>query len=282
MDFEEADFLASREDSALTDNFVQATTTNRFGFHLMMVKAIAIITFGSGLLNLFSVAGRHLPQRLITLEKVFPLEFIHLSKFLVMLIGFALVISSLNIFKRKKRAYQSVLALSGASIFFHLTRSLNFEEATISLLLIGLLLYARKSFTVKSSIQTIPLAFLRAILGLFIALLYGAGGFWLIEQRHFGINFHWNDAFAESLRFLTLAGDPSLEPLTRHAHWFINSLYVMSITAIAYAFYSIYRPMIYRYRIHPREQIFAREIIGQNGRSAMDFFKVWPDKSFYF
>ncbi len=249
---------------------------------LMLVRLVSLITLISGILNLFSIVARHLPQRLDILLGILPLEFIHLSRFFTILIGFALIISSVNIYRRKLRAFQTVLILSILSIIFHMTRGLHYEESLLSLFLILILFATRKYYNVKSSIQSLPGALFRAGLALLIAISYGAAGFWFIERRHFQYNFHWNDAIAESIRYLLLIGDPQLVAYTSHAAWFINSLYVMSLTAIAYTIYALYRPMIYKFRTHPRELQQAREIVEKHGRSAMDYFKYWPDKTLYF
>jgi len=250
-------------------------------FRLTLVRLVAIVTLGSGLLNLYSLIARPIPQRLAAIEEVFPLEFVHLSRFLTMLIGFALVISSVNIYRRKRRAFQSVLVLSSLSVVFHLIRGLHFEEALVSLFLVIVLLSGRRIFTVKSSLQSLPLAFVRAGLGVAIAFAYGSLGFWLIERRHFRFNFGWRDAILEAARYVSLVGDPGLVPYTRHAAWFIDSLYLISVTAIAYAIYALFRPMVYKFRVYPRELARAREITQEHGRSAIDFFKYWPDKSFF-
>src|ERR1700730_3399609 len=68
---------------------------------------LAAITLGSGILNLISVVGGSSQPKLLT--TIFPLEFSRLSRTLTILIGFALIVSSLNINKRKKRAWAIVL-----------------------------------------------------------------------------------------------------------------------------------------------------------------------------
>lgn len=139
----------------------------------------ALVTFGSGLLNLFSVMGTGLTGRTAELREDLPFAFINLSRFLTVLIGFALVVSSINIYKRKKRAFQLVLLLACLSIVFHLTKGLDYGEATWSFALVVLLLISRKNFTVRSSIPDLRLGLLRLAIALGVALLYGTAGFGL-------------------------------------------------------------------------------------------------------
>ena len=248
----------------------------------LIVTGVALLTLGSGLLNLYSVMGRSLPERLSTLLRVFPLEFAHLSRSATLLIGFALVIVSLNIYRRKKLAWWSALALAGFSVVFHLTKGVDYEEASFSAVLLLALLLARPHFTVRSRLAGWTGAMLRAGLALVLATAYGMAGFWFLEPREFGINFDWKDSLRRTSRFLTLAGDPSLRPHTRHAEWFLDSLYLISSTAFLYAGLALFRPARYRLRTHPHEVELAHGLLAQHGRCAQDFFKARPDKSFFF
>ena len=243
---------------------------------------LALVVLGSGLADFYSVVSRTLPERTAILREIFPLPFIHLSRLLTLLTGFALVILSLNIYKRKKRAFQVTLLLSILSIFFHLTKGLNYEEAVLSLLLIVLLLLSRKTFTVQSSIPSLRWGSIQLGVALMVALLYGVMGFWFLDTREFGINFTIGDSVRRTLSFLSLAGDPEIVPRTRHARWFLDSLYVMTATAAGYALFAVFRPVVYRFRTLPYERKLAEDITMRFGRSSLDFFKYWPDKTFFF
>jgi phosphatidylglycerol lysyltransferase len=246
------------------------------------VWVVALLTLGSGLLNLYSVIGPSLPERLAELRRIFPMEFIHLSRTATLLIGFALVISSLNVYKRKKLAWWTTLALALSSVLFHLTKGVDYEEATLSAALLVLLLLTRGRFTVRSHLMGWPVALRRSLLALVLATGYGVAGFWLLEPRHFGIDFDWRDATERTVRFLSLQGDPSLKPHTRYAVWFLDSLYFISSAAFLYAGFALFRPALYRFRTHPHELELARTVLAQHGRCAQDFFKARPDKSFFF
>jgi phosphatidylglycerol lysyltransferase len=95
---------------------------------LIPVWVVMVVTLGSGVVNLFSVIGPGLPERDLWLLRILPLAFLHFSRFVTLLIGFALVVSSINIYKRKRRAFKAVLALACGSIFFHLVKGLDYED----------------------------------------------------------------------------------------------------------------------------------------------------------
>ena len=248
----------------------------------LLVRAVGFITLGSGIVNIISAAGRGLPGRMAALREVFPLEFLHISRFLALLVGFSLAVSSLNIFKRKKRAYTLVMLLSGLSVVFHLTKGLDYEMAGSSLVLMAVLFLARRSFTVKSSIPDLRSTLARLAMALAVALLYGTFGFWLLDKREFGITFTVADGIRRTLSALAFNKDPTLVAQTRFAAWFLDSLDLISVVALVYALYALFRPVLYRLRTLPQERSRAAEILETHGRSSLDPFKLAADKTYYF
>lgn len=246
------------------------------------VLAVALLTLGSGLLNIYSVIGRSLPERVELLRKIFPLELVHLSRSATLLTGFALVVSSLNIYRRKRLAYWFVVALGVFSVLFHLAKGVDYEEALLSIVLLAVLFLTRNQFTVRSRRPNWRGAMQRVAIAAAIAIAYGIAGFWLLEPREFGVDFNWRQSVRNTLDFLTLQDNPGLRPHTRYAAWFLDSLYLMTSAAIVYSLYAVFRPILYELRIHPIEVEHATRILDQYGRNSQDFFKVRPDKSFFF
>ncbi|MFB3778616.1 MAG: phosphatidylglycerol lysyltransferase domain-containing protein [Bryobacteraceae bacterium] len=240
-----------------------------------------LLTLGSGLLNLYSVIGPSLPERVVRLREVFPLEFIRLSRSATLLIGFALVIVSLNIYRRKRRAWLIAVLLAGFSVLFHLAKGVDYEEATVSALLLATLWATRHRYSVKSRGGGWALATRRSLLALALALVYGITGFWLLAPREFGIDFNLLNSVERTMHFFLLQGDPSLQPRTHYAIWFQDSLYLISLASFLYVGFAFFRPALYQFRTHPHEIEQAKAVLERYGRSSQDFFKARPDKSFY-
>jgi len=135
---------------------------------------------------------------------------------------------------------------------------------------------------VRSSVPNLRWGLARLAIGLATALAYGVIGFWFLDRREFGLNFTLGDSVRRTLLFLSLVGDPTLVPHTRYARWFIESMFVTTAVAIAYSIYAVFRPAVYRFRTLPHERQLAEQITIRHGRSSLDFFKYWPDKTFFF
>ena len=248
----------------------------------VLIAAITLITLMSGWMNLYAAfrAAPHAPHPL--LREIIPFEFFQLPRSFALLIGFAMTVSAVNIYRRKRRAWQIVLALACFSVLFHFLKDHHRWEASFSLALVAALLYARQSFTVKSRGLDWRAAALRFAVAVLAAFGYGVAGFWLLEPHEFGINFNWLDSIHHTLLCLSLVGDPSLAPQTRYAAWFLDSFSVLTMAVFGYGLISLFRPILYHLRTLPQERARAKELLERYGRTSLDSFKVWPDKSYFF
>jgi phosphatidylglycerol lysyltransferase len=248
----------------------------------MLARMVALITLLNGALNLYVALHprTHAPHG--WLRYLTPLEFLQFPRTWTLLIGFVLVVASVNVWQRKRRAWQLVLPLLGFAVLLHLRKGHHYQEALLSLILIGLLIWLRQEFTVGSQPPNWRSGLIKMGLAMIAAFGYGAIGFWLLDQREFGINFNWLDSIHRTLRYLSLTGDPTLTPHTFYARWFLDSLFALSFLMIGYLLLSLFRPIIWRYRTLPQERALAREILSRHGRSSLDYFKLWPDKTYFF
>jgi phosphatidylglycerol lysyltransferase len=248
----------------------------------VVIRFVAAVTFLAGAVNLASVMVPALPERLQQLEAFVSPGVHHVTRFATLVLGFALTVTSVNILRRKRRAAQLVLALAAASAVLHIVKGLDYAEAAFSGIVFLLLIVTRRSFTVRSNVPDLRAGLALTAVALIVTFAYGVAGFWLLDRREFGVNFHWEDATRESLRYLTFVRDPDLVPRTRHAHWFLDSLSLISICGVGYALFELYSPVHFRFRVQPRAREHARHILEAHGRSALDYFKLWPDKTYFF
>lgn len=249
--------------------------------HQNASRIIAAVTFISGLLNLYSVMNP-LPHHLAALGSLVSIEFVHLSRTATVLAGFLLVVSSVHLARKKQRAYQICLSLAISLTVFHLVKGFDIEAANASALLALVLFLMRRQFTVRSHTPSLPNALALVGLALATALGYGIAGFWLLDVRHFGANFHIGESIRHTFEVMLFAQPDTLSPHTHYAFWFLDSLQLMSLAFLLYAGLALFRPVLYRYQTRPRELARAEQIVRAHGRTATDFYKFWPDKSLFF
>jgi phosphatidylglycerol lysyltransferase len=240
----------------------------------------AAVTFGSGLLNLYSVIQAQEPSSLHRLERVFSLDFIHASRYAALLIGFALVAVSFNLLKRKRRAWIIAVGLSFLSCVSHLAKGLDYEEAMVSGAVGIALLLNQRMYRVKSRTPELHISFVQLAIVIGVVLAYGIGGFWLLEPRHFGINFHIGDAVRSTFTVMTF-GDAGIAPQTRYAQWYLRSLHLATFALLGYLSWVLFQPTLYNLTRRRYDVELANRIREKYGRSALDYFKTWPDKTIF-
>ncbi len=98
----------------------------------------------------------------------------------------ALIISAINIYRRKRLAFHLVVTLSALSVVPHLLKGRDYEQALLLLVLIVPLWLARSEFTVRSASPNWRSAMIRLTVAALVALGYGMAGFWLLDKREFG------------------------------------------------------------------------------------------------
>lgn len=173
------------------------------------------------------------------------------------------------------------MALAALAIVLHLVRGRDPEQIAYSMLLVVVLVSSRREFTVQSGAPRLRRALLRLGITTGLALAYGVAGFWLLDVRDFGVNFILRDAVRNTVSVLLLRQDLGVAPLTVHARWFLDSLDLMTLTVVAYAASQLFRPVAYRMFVLPNVRRVAQAIVERHGRSSLDYFKPWTDKSIF-
>ena len=213
---------------------------------------------------------------------VMPLAVQYWGRSFTLLFGFILIYLSLNLFRHRRVAWWLAVVISALLLMARFALLHTFYLSVFPAITLILLILFRKHFTVRSEPSSITRGLWLMALCLLIALLSGALGFWLLDKNDFGISFSFPDSIIRTLYQFTLIGNNDIVPHTIHARWFLDSLSALGVLAVAFAAFSLFRPVIYRLRVLPHENTFAKAILEQHGRSPYDFFKVWPDKSLFF
>jgi phosphatidylglycerol lysyltransferase len=104
------------------------------------------LTFLAGALLLFSGATPAVEVRLAFLDQFLPLAVLELSHLAGSIIGLGLLVLSRALFRRVQGAYHISVWLLVAGIFASLLKGLDFEEAILLALVLGVLMLGRRAF----------------------------------------------------------------------------------------------------------------------------------------
>jgi phosphatidylglycerol lysyltransferase len=104
------------------------------------------LTFLAGALLLFSGATPAVDERLAYLDRFLPLAVLEISHLTGSIVGLGLLVLARALFRRVRGAYHISVWLLLAGIFASLLKGLDFEEASLLLLVLGVLVLGRRAF----------------------------------------------------------------------------------------------------------------------------------------
>lgn len=241
----------------------------------------ALLTVLMGIINLTSAVQPALQSRLAMIEAIFPLVVRHGSRITAALSGFALILLAGNLWRRKRSAWALTVLLLLVSIPAHLIKGLDFEEASLGLSLLALLIILRRSFHASSDRPSLRQGLIVLATAFGFTLVYGAAGFYLLD-RHFSVHFGLLDALRQTVVMFTSFSNPGLEPVTGFGKYFADSIYIVGLGTLGFALLMIVRPVLVRLPATADERRRAESIVLQHGRTALARATLFDDKSYFF
>src|SRR6476469_1488224 len=126
----------------------------------------------AGLVSIVSALTPEIAERVDLVQGILPPGVPGAARSLVLALGLGMIWLSRGLARRKRRAWWLALAVVAASAVAHLAKGLDFEEATVHLVLLVALLRARRQFVAPGDPATIlPLAQVGAAFALCLPLL---------------------------------------------------------------------------------------------------------------
>jgi phosphatidylglycerol lysyltransferase len=248
-----------------------------------IVHLVALLTAAMGVVNVFSAVMPSMRYRLRLLEEYSPFTVTTGGHLTSALAGFALLLLSVSLWRRKQAGWMLTLIILLISIPIHLLKGLDYEEATLAALLAGLLIYLRPYFHARSDTPSIKQGFQILLASLIFTLFYGVIGFYLLD-RHFKVNFGFWAAVRQTVVMFTQFYDPGLQslPITKFGSYFADSIYVVGAVTMSYALIMLLRPVLSRHPASQEERSRAWETVRAHGRSSLARYAVLDDKKFFF
>jgi phosphatidylglycerol lysyltransferase len=248
---------------------------------LIMRILPAVLIFSLGIVNIISVLTPALPERLRILKDYLLVDFVSFSNSFVFITGLFLLVTAAFMLRGLRTAWWFALGLSIISVFGHITKGIDYEEAIIALLIIGSLFGTRKQYYVKTNPRLGTVGLQTALLSMGAVLLYGVIGFYFLDKKHFHIDFNIYQSFWYTIQNFFLIGSSDLIPRDAFARDFIYLIKISGFASISFLVYSLVRPYVFRITPTEEELSRAKSLTQQYGNSPLDFFKTYSDKFIY-
>lgn len=241
----------------------------------------ALLTALVGVVNLLSAVTPNLSGRTALLKEFFPFPVRAGGHLFAALTGFVLLTLAANLLRRKRVAWLLTITLLTISIISHLVKGLDYEESLLSGVLLIQLLLMRNVFTAQSDRPSIAQGIRVLIAALLFTLAYGTAGFYLMD-KHYQVNFSLTEALWQTLAMFFTKDNAGLQPKTRFANFFADSIYIVGAVTVGYALLMLLRPVLLRNTDDYKARNLAKTIVEQYGRSSLARFTLFDDKAYYF
>ena len=241
-----------------------------------------VIIFALGVVNIISAITPAIPERLKLVHEFLPSGLVANSNELVLVIGLLLIILSVFLLQGSIRAWYVALLLTAVSAAGHLMKGADYEEAILAFIAAVSLIYTRAHYTLKPHRRLTRISYFVLIYSVAAVLLYGITGFYFIDKHHFGVEFRLWESVKIIFKMFFLFDDSGLKPLTGFGRDFLYSIYLFGGLVVSFIFFSLLKPYFSKPYNSPEDINLAKELTKKYGRSPLDFFKTYPDKSVFF
>jgi len=245
------------------------------------VRLVALFTAAMGIVSLLSSVTPSMRTRILRLEEFSPFGVSTGGHLTAALAGFALLLLSVSLWRRKRVAWTLTMAILLISIPVHLFKGLDYEEAILAALLAAWLFYLRPHFHARSDPPSVRQGLQTLGAALIFTLLYGTVGFYMLD-RHFRVKFGLGAAIRQTVVMFTEYYNPGLEPITGFGRYFADSIYIVAALTTGYALFMLIRPVLVRHRADQQDRARAAELVRRYGHTGLARFALFDDKQYFF
>lgn len=241
-----------------------------------LLRLVALLTALMALVNISSGLFPALLRRQHLLSILLSNQWQYGSRLTTIFVGFLLLLLVQQLLNRKKLAWWLTEGLLLLSIFTHLSKGLDFEEASLALFIFTLLLPLKKLFRAQSdpvSLRSIPQ---RALLSAIVLLFYAMAGF-----HFFRPSLSLSGQLQMSWQSLFLLDYPA-QIHSRMATLFIDSLYLLGIAWYGYILLLLLSPVLIRHRPTTQELQQVKTLVERYGATALSCAAFFDDKYYFF
>jgi len=248
---------------------------------LLMRIIPALLLLSLGIINIISVLTPAISERVHWLRDFLPVDAMIVSNYFVLVLGLFLLVTASFMLKGLKMAWWFAFFLSFVSMIGNLTKAVDYEEAIAAVLVMVVLLATKKDYYVKNNPRLRSVGIQTAILSMVAVMVYSVIGFYFLDKRHFNTDFSLLQSIQYALENYFLIGSSDLIPVDNFAQKFILSINISGFLTFGFLIYTLIRPYFLKNYPSPLELERPRNLVGQYGNSALDYFKTYRDKMIF-
>ncbi len=250
--------------------------------NIFLRVAPVILTFSLGIVNILSALTPALHDRLRLLHHYLPISAIHFSNYTVLIIGIFLLFISAFLLKGVRAAWYITVGLTIVSIVGHITKAIDYEEASLALFTLCSLFLTRKQYFVRNNPKLTHIGVNAALIAAGAVMIYAITGFYFLDKYHFNMDFNIWESVKYAVQNFFLYQSDALNPADRFAQNFLYSINVSGALTLGFLLYTLVSPYLFEGEPGNGNTDTALNLVKKYGRSTLDYFKTYSDKLLFF
>lgn len=234
-----------------------------------------------GVLNVFLAAHRRPLIRLGPIHEAIPHAAVTSSRYALLAAGIALIASSFGLLHGKRQAWLiSTLAIA-AALVAHPFKRVEYVGILANGAVLAMLLAFARSFPARSDPARARQGVAWLAFGELGVLTYGVAGLYFLD-RHFAGATTFAESLTDGIRLLFVLPSTTIDPVTRHGAWFIDSVRVSAIAVFLISAYHLLHPVILRRTGGREDRRRVAAMLDRYAATSIAHFHLLPDKSYFF
>ena len=239
-------------------------------------RVVAAGAFGSGVADMVLAASRHTHVRATMIAVRWAVQAVVGARFLVLVAGLVLVLVTRGLLHGKRNAWLLALIVTVASLASHHVKEADALGLAVTIGFGLLLVGTRRHFKARSDPALARRGLQLLVIGELTIFMYGTIGLYLLD-RQFRTATTLVQSAREAARLLVLLPANTVEPLTRHGSWFIDSVRIAALGVVLVSAFRLVATVVWQ---HPRtDQQTVKALLEAWGDSPLAYFHLLSDKA---
>ena len=202
------------------------------------------------------------------------------SRYVLLVCGLVLLGSLRSLWHGKRRSWQICVAVVALSAIAHPLRRGDLVGLAPTIA-VGLgLLASRRFFPARGDPAYARQGVRWLLFGSTLVFVYGTAGLWLFDNSFREPN-ELGESAVQALRLLFILPSTTIDPVTHHGSWFIDSVRFMMIVVVLVSAWHLVHPVILRASAHRSEHDQIQRLLEQHATTGLAYFHLLDDKLRY-
>lgn len=243
-------------------------------------RLVAASVVALGLLDVFLAAKRHPVLRIGPIDNAFHYSVVHGSRYVLLVGALSLLAATRGLLHGKRQAWEIALGAAGLTLVAHGFKRVDVVGMAATVSVMAILLATTASFPARSDPSRARQGVAWLVLGELAVFVYGSAGLYLLDTS-FKQPAELREALSQTVALLFLQPANTVEPVTLHGRWFVDSVRVMALAVLGIGIWFLLRPVAHRIAAGKAERARVTSLLEEYATNSLSYFHLLDDKSYY-